>query len=783
LAQTATPLAVATSVDTPESQARSTLLPTLKTILERLASGSDRRLDPLVEAFKEAFVDGRRPGEAYEPVSSEVLREWREYFGRVEGFVGRLRRAGGGHGQGQEPLVDGGDDGGTGEEDWETWLKSGEFKNEIHALIKRGEELVSSAFDHRHSDKDTGKENPIKRFFRLLIEFVDAVRKDHTTIHLIDAMRNLVSALTDYLSPSPSDSSPTSASRTNWWLDQTASLTQALWRDLRTYFIPRLLNGVLKSVLVANKAGYPLPLPRVEVKTGGSGAVDVAIEGRGMRVFYDPGGGTSDEDSEKAGWYGWLCGCCGGGAGAASGGANADGMQVQVEEEADVVEEDEDGLQIVDYYDSPIIKDKGVRAVTEFVLPTSIQVHKTSETHIDMSVEEADERTPLLSQAAAATLLPTTSIPDSAGMQTRTRERTTVHLNSLFAYPVSPPSHRHHSPSESHAVMKPRVLSLDGILYYFNYKGVVFYSDEGSFDVDIVVEEGSEGVSLEVVLEVDSTTTPPASDASQHSLFTVPTVRLSLPSSIHVNPLIMKSKHGIINSTLTQPIVLPILETWGRKKLEEVVEGYVKEKLEGLGRFLGGWFDGAKKKSEEDKKGAGGGGVPGIRHWWSSLEDEISHLIHPQPQPAATTAYEPTLSARGVQVRFVDLSDPRDTTSHGEGEAPSLTSGPAHEDGGTVVAVGLAPQLIPDHAVPSFPSAREVIDEVEEAAEEVVEGMVDEAGRGVEEGVRRARKIGEEVGEGVERGFERAGEVREEYDLRRKVEHVRGGWRSGAFDL
>ncbi|KAK0190308.1 hypothetical protein F5146DRAFT_1193806 [Armillaria mellea] len=226
-----------------------------------------------------------------------------------------------------------------------------------------------------------------------------------------------------------------------------------------------------------------------------------------------------------------------------------------------------------------------------WLTPSSILVKRWSELHLDF---------------AAAT------VPEN-GTAITSSNKVNIHIDGVFS------GARH------------KVVSLDDLGYFFRFKSLMGYEDEGVLGLDIGFG-GLGGGTIDIILELDTET------ASEDRVdFSITSVTVTLPPSLDIGVELMDSKHWILNAMLT-PIVLPLVKWFVRRELEK---------------------------------------MDGGQSVWTAIVNVISsgQLFGASPVDEPDVRTETTVSLKGVQIQRVEVD---------AGGEPQST-----------IAIGIAPQILP----------------------------------------------------------------------------------------
>ncbi|KAJ7597753.1 hypothetical protein C8J56DRAFT_327660 [Mycena floridula] len=292
-------------------------------------------------------------------------------------------------------------------------------------------------------------------------------------------------------------------------------------------------------------------------------------------------------------------------------------------------------------------------SMTDWLLPSSIRISRWSEVKIDL----LRNNSPVASSSSAIS----------------TSNTVQVHVDDVFAAPVS----------------QKRRISLHGLLYHLDYKGLIGYKDEGVLDLDLDFDKDGPGAGLDVEFEINT-----GDNAQEKDPFTVRSVNLNLPDTVKFRPSIPSSKHWIFNNVL----VLPVINLAVKSQVQRMLETYISDSLQSF----------AKVVSDVTSEGESS--------WWHKVQQVVSRLTHREEVPPESTT-ETTLSLGGIQ--FHKQSADQDESA---------------------VAVGFAPQLV---SLPQPSLTRQVDIGVERVADSVQ--------RGTETTREAAADIGDEVAAASER--------------------------------
>ncbi|KAK0447646.1 hypothetical protein EV421DRAFT_1901016 [Armillaria borealis] len=279
-----------------------------------------------------------------------------------------------------------------------------------------------------------------------------------------------------------------------------------------------------------------------------------------------------------------------------------------------------------------------------------------------------------------------------------------------------------------------KVVSLDDLGYFFRFKSLMGYEDEGVLGLDIGFG-GLGGGTIDIILELDTQT------ASEDQVdFSIASVSVTLPPSLDIGVELLDSRHWILNSMLT-PIVLPLVKWFVRRELEKTVEQLIRSAINSLAYGL----HAVRDETQKD----GGQSV------WTAIVNVISsgQLFGASPVDGPDVRTETTVSLKGVQIQRV------------EADAGSVSQ--------STIAIGIAPQILPckgelqplaSPAAMYEHVASEVSDQVIYAEERLVD---------VEQQVREGVTAVEEL-------IDRAGDKLARTESReRRID----GWRSHTFDM
>lgn len=329
-----------------------------------------------------------------------------------------------------------------------------------------------------------------------------------------------------------------------------------------------------------------------------------------------------------------------------------------------------------------------------WLTPSSIIVKRWSELHLDF---------------AAAT------VPENWTAITSSN-KVNIHIDGVFS------GARH------------KVVSLDDLGYFFRFKSLMGYEDEGVLGLDIGFG-GLGGGTIDIILELDTQTT-----SEDQVDFSIASVTVTLPPSLDIGVELMDSRHWILNAMLT-PIVLPLVKWFVRRELKKMVEQWIRSAINNLAHGL----HAVRDETQKD----GGQSV------WTAIMNVVSsgQLFDVSPVDEPDVRTETTVSLKGVQIQRV------------EADAGGVSQ--------STIAIGIAPQILPckgelqplaSPAAMYEHVASEVSDQVIYAEERLVD---------VEQQVREGVTA-------VEGLIDRAGDklARTESRERRIV-----GWRSHTFDM
>ncbi|KAL1761010.1 hypothetical protein FB107DRAFT_269712 [Schizophyllum commune] len=270
-------------------------------------------------------------------------------------------------------------------------------------------------------------------------------------------------------------------------------------------------------------------------------------------------------------------------------------------------------------------------------------------------------------------------------------------------------------------------LSAHDVGYYARYKGWLSYEDQGLLSVDIGAPEGNGGLELGIDLDFPENNDDGASENSDDApdnptpAFSVVEVRVRLDG---LSLTIDRSKHWLLNKLFLQPLSGPTLSV----VLASVLEGKIKEGLEGVARVLGE----ARRDARDSRRDTEG--EPSVQNYLASLLSHLSTLFESVP-PNAEVVQESHTEATVAGVIHTTVTKP----AHGE---DSEVDSEDEEDGEeTIIAIGGAPQLFPGKAGPhdaedESGGVGEVVDEVAEDTRSVVE----KAAASTRDAVRSARE-------------------------------------------
>ncbi|KAK0491643.1 hypothetical protein IW261DRAFT_1556785 [Armillaria novae-zelandiae] len=276
-----------------------------------------------------------------------------------------------------------------------------------------------------------------------------------------------------------------------------------------------------------------------------------------------------------------------------------------------------------------------------------------------------------------------------------------------------------------------KVVSLDDLGYFFRFKSLMGYEDEGVLGLDIGFG-GLGGGTIDIILELDAQTS-----SDDQVDFTIVNVTVTLPPSLDIDVELMDSRHWILNAMLT-PIALPLVKWFVRRELEKTVEQWIRSAINSLARGL----HAVRDETQKD----GGQSV------WTAIMNVISsgQLFSASPVDEPDVRTETTVSLKGVQIQ-------RDVG----GESQST------------MTIGIASQILPckgevqplvSPAAMYEHVASEVSDQVVYAEERLVD-----AERQAREGFSTVEELIDRAGDALTRT--ESGE-----------RHI-DGWRSHTFDM
>lgn len=369
--------------------------------------------------------------------------------------------------------------------------------------------------------------------------------------------------------------------------------------------------------------------------------------------------------------------------------------------------------------------DDDTTAISDLILPASIRIQRTNEVQIDMA------------QSALET--------GATGLSTSNKVH--IRVDDLFAVPIS----------------QRRTIGFHGIAYYVLYRGWLGlgYEDSGELDVDVDVSLGKQGASLDLDIEWDFASQSPAQTEGN---FRVTSAHVTLPSTMGVRPAFYKSKHSLLNNFLVEPVLFPLLRSVAKRRARIICEQVISDLVEKTGRGLLDIAQDAQKRAALSTSTDDSLPLPRPGDWAAAVADAIQQTLSSssssEPNGAAETTTDVSLTTKGLQFKNRPTSPPLDDASVADPE--------------TIVAVGVAPQLFPSHAVPEpdVPPS--------EVAKEQVKVAVANVSRAAETTIEAAegmtthvQDLGHEIGH--------AEEVYEETVDRENL-HGKDDWRSSAFD-
>ena len=571
------------------------VLSDVKTLLERFTGGT-QSLDQLVLTLQQII---------FEPQSTEPSSALSTFLGRIQTVVYKTAAD-----------VD--------------YVTSDDGEKDLLALVEEGEALYDSGIP-------TSFDPRVKDLYRQVSHLLSALENDRTTNRFITSATTLSEDVVRYLSSIYVAQLESRAKRS------IGNFTETFWNDVRVYFIPKLLNGIVK-LLWRSDQGMPLPLPRVEYLDP---SVEAVLDPRFTIVS------SSVQRKED--------GCC---------------PCFSSNDEDTYAEEDP--------------------SWSDWALPSSVRIQRWSEIKLDMRTNS------------------TTSVVETCNT-------VQIHIDNIFSIPT----------------LQERNIVLRGILYYFNHKSFPTYEDQGTLDVNFDFDLGGEGASLDVDIQIDTST-----EGQPQTPFRLHAVRLHLPDTIHVKPTLRQTKHWMLNSMVVGPIVLPLAKTILKRQVGSMLETCIRDGLQGFGNLCQNVASGAEQR-RLDKESKGEKGAKSLTDWFHAFLDVLSSQF-----PSQEGNSEMSLSMGGIQVH----SHPPEQDEDDEEE--------------TVIAIGVVPQIVAGKALPAPDSSHQIAEEVAQTVENVTEN-VEEA---VHAGVDAAATVRTEMTAAHER-----------YHARRVQELYRDGWRSPVF--
>ncbi|KIK65682.1 hypothetical protein GYMLUDRAFT_70772 [Collybiopsis luxurians FD-317 M1] len=449
---------------------------------------------------------------------------------------------------------------------------------------------------------------------------------------------------------------------------------------------------------------------------------------------------------------------------------------------------------------------------------------------------------------------------NGGGKSTKTAVQTTnrIHLHlegiltSLPHLPVRLPIS---SPSTSIKSKITRRLTLENIGYYarYNLLSSTFGSwlgigDEGLLDLEFEFQDSNalstttsaeareaasdvgDGASLDTDLGLEASVAAfdpfftDQDDFSDEDLpFRVSNTVFHLPHTLDITPYLRTLPHSSLLNKLTsvprklllalllRPVVLPLAKVLVRRELESTLAQGFEHASEAVGKVGVKIVNGARRrareralkiKAEEDMLGDKAAKVTAQISFgdvWGALVEALEGITASQEEPEVEVSTKvKEVGWKGVQVERTVVQDDssirqearsEDATHNArENPAPATT---------TTVAVGAAPQLLPDRADPvsshlSVTNPTKVADEMinemqtaaQTAADGALEGIRDGLDHSIENMVRTVRDAAEVVG-GLREGLEETGQESEEgrSDSKKERGEVSQGWRSTVFNL
>ncbi|KAK0230134.1 hypothetical protein IW262DRAFT_380571 [Armillaria fumosa] len=280
-----------------------------------------------------------------------------------------------------------------------------------------------------------------------------------------------------------------------------------------------------------------------------------------------------------------------------------------------------------------------------------------------------------------------------------------------------------------------KVLSLADLGYFFRFKSLMGYEDEGVLGLDIGFG-GLGGGTIDIILELDAQT------ASEDLVdFSLASVAVTLPPSLDIGLELMDSRHWILNAMLT-PIALPLVKWFVRRELEKTVEQWIRSAINSLAHGL----HAVRDETQKD----GGQSV------WTAIVNVISsgQLFSASTVDEPNVRTETTVSLKGVQIQRVAALD-------AGGESQST------------MTIGIAPQILPCKGELQPLVSPEAM--YEHVASEVSEQVAYAEGRLVD-----AEQQAREGFTAVEELIDRAGDTLTRTESgERRID----GWRSHTFNM
>ena len=286
--------------------------------------------------------------------------------------------------------------------------------------------------------------------------------------------------------------------------------------------------------------------------------------------------------------------------------------------------------------------------------------------------------------------------------------------------------------------------------YYLQYKGLIGYEDEGLISIYAGDDRG-QGLNFDVDLEFNTDIDPTKVDYG----FKVLKVHTAV-SGLHF--AINESKHWILNKVLLQPLAGPVV----RKTFEHVASGYIRDGLEAISRIVADIQRDATETADSGVK-------PDFNHYWdATLKRLHSSSQDPSPHPGESQEYVPKVTTH-TEATLKGIVRTTETEPASNGDA-------AGEPEVTIMAIGVAPQILPGKAVTPASRTDGLAHEGRNVIEEV-EGAVEQT-RNTVKGLAESVPDESEARAMYDDTKRRAGE-------RRNAEIVdqNEGWRSDAFNL